>query len=195
MFKESKISTGFTNFNRGMFFQVPDTFDKYHKLDEHGNKYVRVSTSCWFTNLDITKRHENIILYKSYTGNKSKYPTYDNYDAINVDKVSEIPSDYHGYIGVPITFLDKYNPDQFEIIALGIVGSCDFTKNIKMEILDKKGKGTGKYTVNAKGTLYKKYNPETDKKPPAFKNVETGELYTSIYARIIIRKRGMKNEN
>lgn len=68
----------------------------------------------WYTNLDIGKRHENLILYKKYT--PEEYPKYDNYDAINIDKVTEIPCDYDGKMGVPITFLDKYNPDQFEII-------------------------------------------------------------------------------
>ena len=96
-------------------------------------------------------------------------------------------------MGVPITFLDKYNPDQFEIVALGIVGSIDFSSEKRMEIL-KDGKGTGTFTINAKGTLYKKYNPQVDKKPPAFKDAETGELYSSIYARIIIRRRN-PNEN
>lgn len=74
--------------------------------------------SRWFTNLDIKKRHENLILYKHYS--PEEYPKYDNYDAINVDKVGEIPLDYDGVMGVPITFLDKYNPEQFEIIGLGI---------------------------------------------------------------------------
>lgn len=91
-------------------------------------------------------------------------------------------------MGVPITFLDKHNPKQFEIVALGIVGSIDFTCEKKMEILDKFGKSTGKFTINAKGTLYKKYNPQIDKKPPAFKDCESGELYSSIYARILIRQ-------
>ena len=68
----------------------------------------------WFTNLDITKRHEKLILFKTY--NAEEYPTYDNYNVINVDKVSDIPVDYEGVMGVPITFLDKYNPEQFEII-------------------------------------------------------------------------------
>ena len=71
--------------------------------------------SRWFTNLDIKKRHENLILYKHYS--PEEYPKYDNYDAINVDKVSDIPLDYDGVMGVPITFLDKYNPEQFEIVA------------------------------------------------------------------------------
>lgn len=68
----------------------------------------------WFTNLEIKKRHEDLILYKQYT--PEEYPAYDNYDAINVGKTKDIPMDYAGIMGVPITFLDKYNPDQFEII-------------------------------------------------------------------------------
>ena len=70
----------------------------------------------WFTNLDITKRHEKLILWKNYT--PEEYPKYDNYDAINVDKVAEIPCDYNGVMGVPITFLDKYNPEQFGIVGM-----------------------------------------------------------------------------
>lgn len=70
----------------------------------------------WFTNLDISKKHEDIILYRTY--NTTDYPKYDNYDAINVNKVSEIPMDYSGIMGVPITFMDKYNPEQFRVIGL-----------------------------------------------------------------------------
>lgn len=191
LFKENKIRTGNTNFNVGMYFYVPDNYEKYHKI-ENNRKMVRVSTSCWFTSLPVKKHNEFLTLYKRYT--PEEYPKYENFNAINVDKYIEIPYDYDGNIGVPITFLDKYNPEQFEIVALGIVGSINFTSERKMEIL-KDGQGTGKYTINAKGTLYKKYNPAVNKKPPAFKDVETGELYSSIYARIIIRKRGNKNEN
>lgn len=72
--------------------------------------------SFWFTNLDVKKRHEEIILYKKYLSNE--YPKYDNYDAIEVSKVINIPMDYDGIMGVPITFLDKYNPEQFEILGL-----------------------------------------------------------------------------
>ena len=144
---------------------------------------------CWFTNLNNRKRHIDLIrnvLYKKY--NEVDYPKYDNYDAINIDKVANIPVDYFGYMGVPITYLSNHNPEQFEIITLGIVGTCDFTCNKKMEILDKNGNPTGKFTFNAKGTLYKLYNPKTDKSP-AFRNVETNELYTSIYARIVIKRK------
>ncbi|MBU2634640.1 MAG: adenine-specific methyltransferase EcoRI family protein [Nanoarchaeota archaeon] len=186
LFKENKIRTGYTNFNVGMFFIVPSNWKHFHHIDENGNKIARVSTSCWFTNLDVEKHKTFIDLYKKYSSDK--YPKYDNYDAINVDKVSDIPINYKGLIGVPITFLDKYNPEQFEIIALGIVGSIDFKSNKKMEILDKNGKPTGKFTMNAKGTLYRIYNPKIDK-IPSFKNVKTGELYSSIYARVIIRNK------
>ena len=75
---------------------------------------IRVSGVNWFTNLDHNKRHEFLDLYKTYS--PEEYPQYDNYDAINVDKTADIPCDYDGVMGVPITFLDKYNPEQFEII-------------------------------------------------------------------------------
>ena len=186
LFQENKIRTGYTNFNVGMFFLVPDNTESYHKIIE-GKKYVRVSSCCWFTNLPVSKHNEFLTLYKKY--DSSIYDKYENYDAINVDKFSDIPENYNGRVGVPITFLDKYNPKQFEIIALGIVGSIEFTSERKMEILDSNGNPTGKYTINAKGTLYKKYNPLNDKKGPAFRDVETGELYSSIYARIIIKRK------
>lgn len=113
MFQENKIRTGYTNFNVGMFFQVPDNWEKYHHI-ENGKKIARVSTSCWFTNLPVSRHNEELILYKHYT--PEEYPKYDNYDAINVNAYSEIPCDYEGVMGVPVTFLDKFNPDQFEII-------------------------------------------------------------------------------
>lgn len=160
--------------------------EQKHEQTKKENRIISTNNTCWFTNLDIAKRHEELILYKNY--NEVEYPKYQNYDAINVDVTKDIPCDYKGAMGVPITFMDKYNPDQFEIIALGIVGSIDFTSNRKMEILDKNGNPTGKFTVNAKGTLYRLYNPEKDKSP-AFKDVETGELYSSIYARVIIKNK------
>ncbi len=185
LFRENEIRTGYTNFNVGMYFAVPDTYKKF-AIIKNGRKYARVSESCWFTNLPVGKHNEELTLYKKYSS--QEFPYYENYDAINIDTYKDIPYDYNGYMGVPITFLDKYNPDQFEIVALGIVGSIEFTCKRKMEIL-KDGKPTGKYTVNAKGTLFKKYNPEKDNKAPAFRDCETGELYKSIYARIIIKRK------
>ena len=113
MFQENKIRTGYTNFNVGMYFYVPDSFEKYHHI-ENGKKIARVSTSCWFTNLPVKRHNEPLDLIALYS--PEKYPEYDNYSAINVNTYTDIPKDYDGVMGVPITFLDKYNPDQFEII-------------------------------------------------------------------------------
>jgi uncharacterized LabA/DUF88 family protein len=115
LIKENRLRTGYTNFNVGMYFYVPDHWKKYHKIED-GRKMVRVSTSCWFTTLPVEKHKEFITLYKQY--NPEEYPCYDNYDAIEVSRVAEIPYDYAGKMGVPITFIDKYNPEQFEVIGL-----------------------------------------------------------------------------
>ncbi len=191
---ENKIWLGHSIHSGDREFRVPDSYPLQSagfRVDENGTKYIRVKGVRWFTNVDYKERHEDLILYKTYSPNE--YPKYENFDAINVNKTTDIPCDYYGYIGVPITFIDKYNPDQFDIIALGIVGSIDFTSERKMEILDKTGQPTGKYTINAKGTLYRKFNPNIDK-VPSFKDCKDGQLYSSIYARVIIKRR-IKNEN
>ena len=120
LFKENKIRTAYTNFNVGMYFFVPEDTIKYHKIID-GKKAVRVATSCWFTSLPVRKHNDDLTLYKNYT--PEKYPKYYNFDAINVNTYTDIPCDYNGYMGVPLTFLDKYNPNQFEIIGLGISSS------------------------------------------------------------------------
>ena len=86
-----------------------------HEFEQPDGSIKKFGNIGWFTNLDVAKRHEKLILWKQYT--PEEYPKYDNYDAINVDKVSEIPVDYDGVMGVPITFMDKHNPEQFEIVA------------------------------------------------------------------------------
>lgn len=99
-------------------FKVPDYYEERSTrfwIDENGQKWRSFGNICWFTNLDIAKRHESLILYKKYSS--LDYPKYDNFDAINVDKVADIPEDYDELMGVPVTFLDKYNPEQFEIIG------------------------------------------------------------------------------
>lgn len=83
----------------------------------HFAGHIRVSGVMWFTNLDITKRHEDLLLYRRYKGHESEYPKYDSYDAIEVSKVKDIPEDWFGVMGVPITFMDKYNPEQFDIVG------------------------------------------------------------------------------
>jgi hypothetical protein len=86
------------------------------RIDNQGNKYIRVKGVRWFTNIDFAERHESLILYKKYT--REEYPSYDNYDAIEVSKAKDIPVDYFGAMGVPITFLEKHNPNQFEILGI-----------------------------------------------------------------------------
>lgn len=125
LFKENKIRTGNTKFNVGMYFYVPDSYNQYHKIED-GRKMVRVSTSCWFTTLPVKKHNEYLTCYKRYS--PEEYPKYDNYDAINVDKYTDIPYDYDGCMGVPVTFLDKYNPEQFEI--LGLAASAGYKPEI-----------------------------------------------------------------
>lgn len=98
-----------------------------HFLQPDGTLYETARTF-WYTNLDIAKRHEDMILYKSY--NEEEYLSYDNYNAINVDVTTEIPKDYDGYMGVPITFMPKYNPSQFEI--LGIMNTGEENKGIRL---------------------------------------------------------------
>ena len=112
--KENKIWTGVSTFNQGLFFEVPEHLP-CQKIED-GKRLVRVSSVCWFTNLDHKKHHEELILYNQY--NSKTYPKYDNYNAIEVSTYKDIPMDYSGAMGVPITFIDKYNPDQFEIIGL-----------------------------------------------------------------------------
>jgi hypothetical protein len=117
LIKENKAWLG-VNMGRGISgFIVPKHYELYGteaRIDETGNRIVSTNNCLWLTNLDMNKRHEDIILYKKYT--PVEYPNYDNYNAINVDSTKDIPMDYKGFMGVPITFLDKYNPDQFEII-------------------------------------------------------------------------------
>ncbi|OFY18611.1 MAG: adenosine deaminase [Bacteroidetes bacterium GWF2_29_10] len=140
LIKENKTWLG-VNMGRGISgFIVPKHYELYGseaRIDSSGNRIVSTNNCLWLTNLDTAKRHEDLILYKKYT--PLEYPKYDNYDAINVDKTKDIPMDYNGAIGVPITFLDKHNPEQFEIIKfrkgndekdLSINGKCPYFRII-----------------------------------------------------------------
>ncbi|MCF8142730.1 MAG: adenine-specific methyltransferase EcoRI family protein [Deltaproteobacteria bacterium] len=100
-------------------FGVPDHYPLQaagYRIDEKGNKYIRIKGVRWYTNMDNPNRHELLPLYKTYSA--AEYPRYDNFDAIEVSKTSEIPCDYGGLMGVPDAFIDKYNPDQFELIGI-----------------------------------------------------------------------------
>ena len=120
--QSNKLWVGYDN-GGTKWFQVPTDYDittESRKKIVNGVKYFSMGRILWFTNLDTTKRHENIVLYKKYT--PKEFPKYDNYDVINVDKISDIPMNYNGVMGVPITFVAKYNPKQFEI--LGVANSA-----------------------------------------------------------------------
>lgn len=138
LIKENKAWLGI-NLGRGISgFIVPEHYELYGteaRIDSFGNRIVSPNNCLWLTNLDNFKRHEDIQLTKRYLGNEGEYPKYDNYDGINVDKTEDIPLDYDGYMGVPITFLHKFNPDQFELIKfrkgndgkdLSIDGKCPY---------------------------------------------------------------------
>lgn len=151
-------------------FRVPDYYPLQaagSRVDENGVKYIRVKGVRWFTNLDYEERHVNITLYKHYT--PEEYPRYVNYDAIEVSKTAEIPYDYDGEMGVPITFLDKFNPEQFEII-----GSSRFVGRPMSEF-------AAKGTYVAGGTRF--YLPNGD------------GTYKCLYDRIAIKRRGQSNED
>jgi hypothetical protein len=136
LIKENKMWVGVTPMSTDMLFDVPTDYSKVlteTKKEGSGYKIINGKVKAraqaiWFTNIDNRKRHEDIILYKTYYGNESEYPFYDNYDAINVDKTKDIPMDFKGVMGVPISFLDKYNPEQFEI--LGMASSAGYNEEV-----------------------------------------------------------------
>lgn len=136
LIKENKMWVGVTPMSTDMLFDVPTDYSKVlteTKKEGSGYKIINGKVKAraqaiWFTNIDNRKRHEDIILYKTYYGNENEYPFYDNYDAINVDKTKDIPMDFKGVMGVPISFLDKYNPEQFEI--LGMASSAGYNEEV-----------------------------------------------------------------
>jgi hypothetical protein len=115
LIKDDKLWLGY-NKPAPKIFRVPDGFSNTSTFVKDGKTYAQFGNTLWFTNLDVEKRHENTILVKEYENHEDEYPHFDNYDAINVNKTDDIPKDYFGAMGVPITFLGKYNPEQFEII-------------------------------------------------------------------------------
>lgn len=119
LFRDNKVWYGETIRSGDRKFYVPDSYPLNAAgcgVDDRGRRFIRVKGVRWFTNLDTRRRHEPLILTHRYT--PSKYLRYENYDAIDVSRTQDIPVDYDGVIGVPITFLDKYSPDQFDIIML-----------------------------------------------------------------------------
>ncbi len=166
-------------------FLVPDDYELNAAgcgIDEDGNKFIRVKGVRWFTNLDFKERHEYLPLYRSYS--PDSYPNYDNFDAIEVSKTEDIPVDYDGIMGVPITFLDKYNPDQFEILGITKTwfGMASKTYGEQVQV-DKNGKESRVTKLNDGAVL-------EVQKPPIGKTYYKvdGKMYVQTYPRILIRK-------
>lgn len=170
LIRDNKIWLG-NGFKGGAAHFINKHYEDYATAGDHREGMIRVSGVHWYTNLDLNKRHKDLILYKTYT--PEEYPKYENFDAINVDKTNEIPIDYDGLMGVPITFMDKYNPDQFEIIGVGIA-------NLGLEI------GIQPYKPE-----HKRYRKEVQKR-----GAVDGDLYMIVngvvtvpYSRIIIKRK------
>ncbi len=173
LIRENRAWVGNTPMSVDMLFDVPDDFSKEIVSGKREGSGYRIvdgvvkarAQAIWFTNLDHAKRHEKLILYKSF--NLREYPKYDNYNAIEVSKVADIPLDYFEPMGVPVTFLDKYNPEQFEIL-----GITDRDNN--------SGLKTKEYT------LADVPNPGDLNRRAAIK---TGDTYKATYARLLIRRK------
>lgn len=188
--KDNKLWMG-VNSNRNFSgFVIPSHYSMHGteaRIDEKGNRIVSTNNTCWFTNLDTPKRHEDLILYKSYT--PEEYPKYDNYDAIEVCKTNEIPMNYEGVMGVPITFLDKYNPDQFEIVGM-TSGRDEFEATPTKKYLNPK-------QINEDGSITNGSKANTSS-TIRYTNRESGICYTAdnvdgylkvLYTRFLIRNK------
>ena len=172
-------------------FYVPDDYPLNAAgcgIDSDGRRFIRVKGIRWFTNLDHNKRHEDLDLVCRYS--EDEYPTFDNFDAIEVGKTSDIPYDYAGIMGVPITFLDKYNPEQFEILGLTQIGCHDLCPDTKRyndykEITRATDKPTGSSggKTNENAVLKGKGTKKTYYLGP------NGEIVHSAYKRIFIRNK------
>ncbi len=202
LIKENKLWMGY-GFSGNIGFFINEEYEDYAKSAEHRDGMIRVNNVVWFTNIDYDNSEKlRTLNLKSLEENEFKgvkYYNYENYDAINVDVVKNIPNDYYGIMGVPLTFLHKYDKKQFEILGLGASGNCEFKHKRKMIILengkpkiklDKNGNEKIQYTTNAKGNLYRLFD-ETRDNFPNFQDVETGALYTCIYFRILIKMRNI----
>ncbi len=198
LIKTDKLWLGSTNFNVGMFFEVPDAWERFHSINEEtGRKMVRVSTSCWYTNLDHGRRHDPLSLmteadnlkFSKNLRAKGAYERYDNYDAIEVSTYKEIPSDYQGIMGVPITFLDKYSPEQFEILGW-TRGAIEFEAHpTKRYVNAKQMKPNGTISnggkVNTGPNIIRKTKPEK-----TYYVADNADGYIEqLYMRILIRHR------
>lgn len=188
--RDNKLWLGASIHSGDREFRIPEHYEvrsKSLRIDEEGNRYIRVVGVRWFTNLDYEMRHEKLILYKTYS--PELYPFFDNYNAINIDKTCDIPCDYFDVMGVPITFLDKYNPEQFEILGITLGNTCDYPMTTIYENAiqhNKNGSTQGGSKVNTRATLLVKEAPTNI----VYYTADNADGYLlSIYPRILIRRK------
>ena len=168
LIKDNKVWMSASIHSADREFRVPETYPLNAagtRVDEEGRKYIRVKGVRWFTNLDYVERHEDIDLYKKYTA--EEYPQYVNYDAIEVSKTADIPYDYYGKMGVPITFLDKFNPEQFDIIG--------FSLSLANKMSEVPDVADGTYSKGGPAFYLKQVNGKYD--------------YKRLYFRVVIRRK------
>lgn len=182
---QDRLWLGVTRSGTGsMWFRIMDDFPvKSGQKVENGVRYQTIGNSAWFTNLDVKKRHEELILVKRYS--PEEYPRYDNYDAIEVSKIVDIPLDYAGVMGVPITFLGKYNPDQFEIVGITKTWFGGAVKTYEMQTQVSKNGTTSTVSKLNDGPALKVSVPPKDKTY----YVVDGEYFIQMYARVLIRNK------
>ena len=175
--------------NKTMEFKIPDYYTKWNREDDQGNRFGKVPACSWFTNMEHKKRQEEIILFRTYKGNETDYPKYDNYDAIEVSKVKNIPKDYYGVMGVPITYLTKHNPDQFEIIGITAGRDEHESKPSKRYVNAKQHSTEGRITngskANTRSTIKHENKPNT-----TYYTADNCDGFLTInYARILIKRK------
>lgn len=188
LLQEGKVWLGV---NHGdMEFRVPDYSEPRKTrfwIDEDGQKWRSLGNACWFTNLDHSRRHEEIPLFRKYEEDPSQFPKYDNYDAIEVGRVANIPIDWDGMMGVPITFLGRHNPDQFEI--LGITKTWDDARGLKVREYPRQTQ----VSSGGKRTSVTKLNDgpaiAVDERPQGTHYEVDGDFYIQTYARILVRRK------
>ena len=186
LIQNNKLWLGLTMNGSNRYFRVPDDYELTESTGKivDGIKYAFVKSVVWFTNLETEKRNEEVVLFKKYT--PEEYPNYDNYEGINVDYYVNIPNDYYGIMGVPITFLHKYSPKQFKIIG---ITTSPLGNHLKTKIYPKQIQ----HNKNGKTSMVSKLNDNPSIKVSSIPTNDTyyevdGEFYVTKYARILIKR-------
>lgn len=192
LLKDNKMWLGAgKNDGRNVWYQVPDYYEKYHKMED-GKKYAFVAGTIWFTNLDHGRLHRHLSLMTEEEivkfGTKKPFEKYDNYDAIEVPLVKYIPDDYHGIMGVPISFLSKHSPEQFEIVGITKTWFGLATKTYPEQIQVSKNGKKSKVTKLNDGATLKMDTPPENKTY----YIVDDKFYKQLYARVLIRRKQNK---